>query len=199
MGGEQPGQALVCGVGLGGHHHPGGILVQPVDDARPGDATDTGQAGTAMVQQGVDEGAVRGPGGRVGGHARRLVQHDQVGVLEQDGQGQGLGLGRGRDGGRDEDFVDLAGGGLVRAAGDRGPVCPTDGPAGDQGLDAGPGQLGRGLGQGPIQPDAVGTGVQGDRQGLRPLVDHVIGVGVAIWIGGVGQGRSTREPFSTTR
>ena len=45
VGGEQGREALVGGVGLGGDHHAGGMLVQPVHDARPRYSADAGQGG----------------------------------------------------------------------------------------------------------------------------------------------------------
>ena len=57
VGGEQGREALVGGVGLGRDHDAGGVLVQPVDDARPRHAADAGEAGAAVVDQGVDQGA----------------------------------------------------------------------------------------------------------------------------------------------
>jgi len=44
-----------------------------------------------VVEQAVDQGALGQPGRRMRGQARGLVQHGQVGVLEEQVQGPGLG------------------------------------------------------------------------------------------------------------
>jgi hypothetical protein len=57
-----------------------------VDDARPLDAADPGQARAAMGQQRVDEGAVGIAGRGMDHEPRRLVEHQQVRVLIDDGE-----------------------------------------------------------------------------------------------------------------
>ena len=70
VGGEQAREALVGGVGLGRDHHPGRVLVQPVDDPRPRDAADAREARAAVVDQGVDQGAVLAAGRGMGASCR---------------------------------------------------------------------------------------------------------------------------------
>ena len=50
----------------------------------PPDAADAGEARAAMRQQRVDQRAVRIAGRRVHDHPGRLVDHDQVRILEAD-------------------------------------------------------------------------------------------------------------------
>ena len=82
--GEQGGEALVGGVGLGDDQQAGGVLVEPVDDAGPPDPADPRQAGAAMGDQRVDQRAVRMARRRMDDEAGRLVDDDQVLVLEDD-------------------------------------------------------------------------------------------------------------------
>jgi hypothetical protein len=88
-------------VGLGAlryHHHPAGVLVEPVHDAgaqRIGAALHLG-----VVQQRVDERAVGVARSGVNHEAGGLVEDDQMVVLEQDLQGNRLGLGAHRLGRR---------------------------------------------------------------------------------------------------
>ncbi|MNN50120.1 hypothetical protein D3C81_1646930 [compost metagenome] len=67
---------------LGHHHQAGGVLVEAVDDAA---ARHAGQLG-GMVQQGVEQGAVGMPGGRMHDQPRRLVQHQDLLVFVDDVQ-----------------------------------------------------------------------------------------------------------------
>jgi hypothetical protein len=50
------------------------------------------------MEQGIDQRAARMAGSRVHDHARRLVDHDHVAVLIQDGQRQLFGRGTGSTG-----------------------------------------------------------------------------------------------------
>ena len=81
--GELRGQRLVRLVVLGDHHQPGGVLVEPVHDARPLDAADAGKAGAAMGDQRVDQRAGLVAGGRMHDQAFRLVDDDDVVVLDR--------------------------------------------------------------------------------------------------------------------
>ena len=86
------GQGQVGFVVLGGDDQAGGVPVDAVDNARTQNAVDAGQAGSAVVEQGVDQGAVRMAGGGVDHHAHGLVHHDHVFVLVYHVQGDVLGL-----------------------------------------------------------------------------------------------------------
>ena len=70
---------------LGHHHQAGGVLVEPVHDARPLDAADAGQAVAAMGDQRIDQRAGGMAGGGMHHQALRLVDHDQRVVLVDDG------------------------------------------------------------------------------------------------------------------
>ena len=89
---EHLGQLLVRGIAFRRHHHPGCVLVQPVDDARAHHPADAGQAVAAMGDQRVDEGAVGLARAGMDHHAGRLVEDDDVVVLEHDIQRDVLGL-----------------------------------------------------------------------------------------------------------
>ncbi len=82
--GESGGQRVVGQLRLGDHHDAGGVLVQPVHDARAALAADAGERVAAMGEQGVDQGAVLVAGRGVHDQPGRLVEHDQVGVLVED-------------------------------------------------------------------------------------------------------------------
>ena len=84
--GKGRGKRPVRPVGLGHDHDAARVLVQPVDDSRPADAADARQAVAAMVDQGVDQRAGPIAGRRVDDQAGRLVDHDQLVVLEEDVQ-----------------------------------------------------------------------------------------------------------------
>ena len=73
VGGELPGKPFVGDVGLGHHQQPRRVLVDAVDDARPGDPADARQRAAAMVEQGVDQRAVGIAGGRVDDQPGGLV------------------------------------------------------------------------------------------------------------------------------
>jgi len=93
VGGKQRRKALVGGVGLGRDDDAGGVLVDAVHDPRTRHAADAREARARVVQQGVDQGAVLAARRRMDGHAGRLVDHDQIGVLEQHGERDRLGRG----------------------------------------------------------------------------------------------------------
>ena len=69
---------------LGDDQQAAHVLVQPVDDARPQHAADARQAAGAVGEQGIDQGAARMARRRMDHQARRLVEHEQVLVLEHD-------------------------------------------------------------------------------------------------------------------
>src|SRR5271169_1167184 len=86
MVGEQRGEPLMRGVGLGDDDQPGSVLVEAMDDAWPPDAADSREARAAMADQCVDQ--------RAGGMSRRgmddeprgLVDYDEMLVLVDDSQ-----------------------------------------------------------------------------------------------------------------
>ena len=67
------------------HHHARRAAIEPVHDPRPELSTDSAQV-VHMVEQRVDERAAGMPGRGVDDHSGRLVEHDDVGVLIQDGE-----------------------------------------------------------------------------------------------------------------
>ena len=86
VGGKLLGETFVRDVGLGDDQQTRRILVDPMDDSRPRHAADPRQAATAVVQQGVDQRAVGISGGRMDDQSRRLVDDQQMFVLEHDPQ-----------------------------------------------------------------------------------------------------------------
>ena len=77
------GERLVRGVALGHHHHARGARVEAVHDAGPQQAPDPREV-AAVVEQGVHERAASVARRRVYDQARRLVEHEQRGVLVED-------------------------------------------------------------------------------------------------------------------
>ena len=160
---ELGGKGLVGGVVLGGDDEAAGVPVDAVDDPRTQGAPHAAEAVPAVVQQGVDQGAVRVSRGRMDYQPRRFVDHDHVPVLighvQRDVLGQGLDGLRLREG----DLHRLPAG-EPGALGDgpaiyRHPSC-LDEPGG-----SGPGQLRQGRGQEAVQTDA--PALTGDRQAYR--------------------------------
>jgi len=83
-------EAAVGDVVLRHDHAAAGVLVQAVDDAGahfPADAAEV----VAMMQQGIDQGAVRVSSSGVDDEARGFVQDEDVFVFEKDLQGDVLG------------------------------------------------------------------------------------------------------------
>jgi hypothetical protein len=150
-----------------------------VNDSGAGDAADAREAVAAMGQQRIDQGAVGRAGRGVGGHARRLVDDDKVGVLVENGQGNGLGLGRGRRDGRQGDGIE-AGLGLGGTAGQDRAIA-ADSALGQQGLEPGARQGREGAGQGLVQASAgrVDAGLQhlggGAGRGVFVVIDQILG------------------------
>ena len=77
-------------------------------DAGARDAADAGQLRSAVVKQRVDQRAALGSAGRMNHEAGRLVDDDEVLVLEDDVERDVLGLWQGGDGGGQVDGVDRA-------------------------------------------------------------------------------------------
>ena len=71
------------------HHDARRVLVEPVHDARPYDAVDARQV-LAVMEQRIDERAVRCSRRRMDDHAARLVDDDDVRILVEDVQGDGF-------------------------------------------------------------------------------------------------------------
>ena len=88
---ELPRQLLVRAVVLRHDHQPGRAAIEPMDDARPQLAADAAQI-LDVVQQRVHQRARAVARRRMHDHARRLVEHDDVGVLVDDEERQRLRL-----------------------------------------------------------------------------------------------------------
>ena len=105
------------------HHHARGILVQPMDNARPPTAVQLhhgGKVGKARDQR-VDQGGMRMPGRGMHRHARRLVDEDHVRIFVQYLYiGCGRRRGCRRDGRRDLELDPVAG--MNRIGGARRPL-----------------------------------------------------------------------------
>ena len=84
--GELPGEPLMSDVGLGDDQQPRRVLVDPVDDARPGNAADPRKAAAAMMQQRVDQSAVRIARRRMDDQPGGLVDDQQMLILEDNPQ-----------------------------------------------------------------------------------------------------------------
>src|SRR6185436_11160530 len=80
------------GFGLCRDHDARCVLVETMNDAWAGDAANTGETRTAMMEQGIDQRAALLPGGRVNHHPGGLVDDDEVFVFEQDVERYGFGL-----------------------------------------------------------------------------------------------------------
>ena len=120
-------------------------------DARPQLAADAAQI-LYVVQECVDQGAVRVTRGRMHHHAGRLVDDDQIRVVVENVQGQRLGPRRRRGGRRDVHPHEVAG-----ADGDpgaRGGSVEADQPVPDQSLDLRPRSAAETGGEKLVQTDA---------------------------------------------
>src|SRR5215472_12921033 len=69
---------------LGDDHESAGAFVETMDDTRPTNPTNSGETHAAVADQGIDECPVRIPGRRVDNHACRLVDNNQMYILETD-------------------------------------------------------------------------------------------------------------------
>jgi len=65
-----------------GNNKPGRVLIDSVHDAGPHYAADTGKTVATMVEQCVDQRAVRVPGRWMYDHSAGLVYHNYVSVLK---------------------------------------------------------------------------------------------------------------------
>ncbi len=108
------------GIGFGDDEAAAGFLVEPVDDARTFFSADDTQAG-AVMEQGIDQGAVCVSRPGVNDEAGRFVQHEHGGILVEDVQRDVLGQG---DGGgnflRKGRFDPVPGGGGLGGGGGEG-------------------------------------------------------------------------------
>ena len=77
-GGEGGGQLVVGELRLGDHHDAGGVLVQPVHDARPRSAPMPVKPGPQWASSALTRVPSRLPGRRMHDEAGRLVEDDQV-------------------------------------------------------------------------------------------------------------------------
>ena len=82
--GKLGGEGLVGGVGFRDDEAAGGILVEAVDDAGTLDPADAGELAFAVVEEGVDEGAIGIAGRGVYDDAVRFVEDEDVSVFEKD-------------------------------------------------------------------------------------------------------------------
>ena len=154
--GELLGERAVGAVVLGHEDHPGGALVEAVDDAGPHHAADAGEVGD-RGQQRVHERPPRVPGSRVHDHARGLVHGDEIRVLVQDLDRDILGQGRRRDrrGQRDFDQVAVPNGEVI--GGHR--TVDRDHPGADQGLPPAARDIGNKPRDELVEPHSGGLGV----------------------------------------
>ena len=88
---ELGGELLVGIVVFRRDDEAGGVPVNAVDDTRPQFPADAGEGVPAVVEQGVDQRAVRVAGGRVDHQALGLVHHDDILILVDDVQRDVLG------------------------------------------------------------------------------------------------------------
>lgn len=80
---ELPGEMLMGHVVLGHEQNAGGILVEPVNNARPDPSADPSgiRQVRAMKEKSVDQGASGMPRGRMDHQPRRFVHHDEMPVF----------------------------------------------------------------------------------------------------------------------
>ena len=71
-------QGLHRAVGLGDDDAARGVLIEAMHDAGALDAIDAGELAIAVMEEGVDEGAVRIAVSRVNDHAVRFVDDDEI-------------------------------------------------------------------------------------------------------------------------
>jgi hypothetical protein len=145
-----PRQFLMGGIVLGHDHHPGCALVETVDDSRPQLAADPAEVGH-VVQERVDQRSAAVSRPWMNYHAGRLVDDDQVPILEHDIERNVLGARSRRDWLGQGDGDDIAfshrGVGL-----DRLDASERDVPLFNQPLNLGPRLPGDFAGQHAIEP-----------------------------------------------
>ena len=146
-------QLLVGRVVFGHDQQTAGVLVDAVDDPRPNHPVDPGEALPAVVQQGVDQGAVWVPWRGVDHHALGFIHHQQVPVLVDDVQGEVLGL-HFQGGGIGQQHGHLLPQGELGAFG-KGLPAAGHAAFGDEGLQGRPGKLRQLPGEELVQPLAL--------------------------------------------
>ena len=171
VGGEHVGEGGVGRFALGGDHDAGRILVEAVDDAGPSDAADAGESLAAMKEQGVDQRAALGAAGRVDDEAGRLVDDDEVFVLEDDIERDVFRFGQRADGDGQVDGLDGAGDDFGAGVGRRLAVG-GDAAFLDQYPQAGPGHAGSRVSQPFIEARARCFRRGGNDHGLGLLGRH---------------------------
>ena len=77
-------EGLHGAVGFGDDDAAGGVFVETVHDAGTFDAVDAGELVSAMMEEGVDEGAIGIASGGVDDHAVGFVENDEVLVFVED-------------------------------------------------------------------------------------------------------------------
>jgi hypothetical protein len=81
--GKLLGKSFVGNVGLGDDQQARCILVDPVDDAWSCNSADARKRASAMMEEGIDERAVKIPCGRMNDEAGGFVHDEEMLVLEQ--------------------------------------------------------------------------------------------------------------------
>ena len=136
MPGELGRQPFVHDIILSNDEQARSVLVDPVDNAGPRDAADAGQPPCAMMKQCVDQGPVAIACGRMDDQAGRLVDHDQMLVLVDDGECNILRHIMGRRGLRQAQLIIAARPRLGGRIAHRDTLGIEDAAAADQRLDA---------------------------------------------------------------
>lgn len=77
-------EGLLGGLRLRHHDAATGIFVEAMDDPRAFYPADPGQFSLAVVEEGIDEGAVWGAGGGMDHESASLVDHQEVIIFEDD-------------------------------------------------------------------------------------------------------------------
>jgi hypothetical protein len=153
---------LQGGIGLGGHEAAGGVLVEAMDDAGALHSADSRELAAAVVEEGVDERAVRIAGGGMDDEADWLVEDDEVVILKENVERDLLRKDCGRFGGGQIDRNGVAPRYRSFGAGNR--TIEKDVAALEKALNAGARQFGQLAGEEEVQPFA-GIVVDGDPHG----------------------------------
>lgn len=85
------GEGFESGVIFGGDEATGGVFVEAMNDAGAGRVGFVGELSLAVVEEGIDEGAIGVAGGGMDDHAGGFVDDDEVWVFEEDFEGDVLG------------------------------------------------------------------------------------------------------------
>jgi hypothetical protein len=161
--GKLPGEMGMGGVGEGNDKAAAGVLVEAMDDPGALLAADAGEGG-AVGEQGVDERVARVAGGGVDDEAGRLVEDEEIGVLEKDVEGDVLGLEEAGLGGGLGEGDERAGAelfaGLGRFSRERDVALL------DEGLEAGAGEVGYFFCEEPVEPVSRGACIDSELEHL---------------------------------